>query len=49
VLTIIGEVFALIFIIEAILKIIAKGFILNKQSYLRDPWNVVDFIIAITR
>jgi len=29
-----------------IVKIVALGFVLNKNSYLRDPWNVLDFIIV---
>jgi Ion transport protein len=29
-----------------IIKIVALGFILNSGSYLRDPWNVLDFIIV---
>lgn len=27
-------------------KIIAYGFLLNKNSYLRDAWNILDFIIV---
>lgn len=29
------------------LKIIAKGFITKKFSYLRDPWNILDFGLVI--
>lgn len=47
VLTILGQTFGAIFIIEAITKIIAMGFIVHKNSYLRDAWNVLDFIVAI--
>mmetsp|Transcript_55141 Transcript_55141/g.124132 ORF Transcript_55141/g.124132 Transcript_55141/m.124132 type:complete len:1891 (+) Transcript_55141:150-5822(+) len=35
-----------IFLTESVLKIIAWGLILNKKSYLRDPWNVLDFIVV---
>jgi hypothetical protein len=31
-----------------ILKILAYGFIFNKKSYLRDSWNLMDFIIVST-
>lgn len=31
-----------------ILKIFGLGFILNRHSYLRDPWNVLDFVIVVT-
>ena len=38
----------IIFSLEAILKIIAFGFTLNgKTSYLRNLWNMLDFIIVI--
>ena len=33
---------------EAILKIISMGFILHKNSYLRDAWNWLDFVVVIT-
>lgn len=36
-----------IFSIEAILKIVAKGFILDKGSYLKDVGNRIDFFIVI--
>ena len=36
-----------IFIVEAILKIIASGFLLNyKGSYLRNGWNILDFFVT---
>jgi len=31
-----------------VLKILALGFILNKGSYLRDSWNILDFIIVMS-
>ncbi|KAG8175505.1 hypothetical protein JTE90_009139 [Oedothorax gibbosus] len=40
-------VFLVIYTIEMIIKIIAKGFILNKYSYLRNPWNWLDFIVVL--
>ena len=37
-----------IFSLEALLKIITFGFLLNgKKSYLRDTWNLLDFTIVI--
>ena len=30
------------------LKIMGLGFIMNEGSYLRDSWNVLDFLIVIT-
>lgn len=31
-----------------VLKMIAKGFVLNKYSYLRNGWNVLDFVVVST-
>lgn len=48
VLAICDLVFTSIFTLEAALKIIALGFMCNgKRSYLRDAWNVLDFIIVL--
>ena len=36
-----------IFTIEAMLKIITTGFLFNKKnSYLRNSWNILDFLIV---
>ena len=43
---IIENVFLALYSLEMILKIIGLGFFCNKGSYLRDPWNVLDFIIV---
>jgi len=40
-------VFTVYYIIEACLKIIGFGFIMHKLSYLRDRWNVIDFIVVV--
>jgi hypothetical protein len=38
----------IVFMSEALIKIIAHGFFFNgKSSYLRDGWNFLDFIILI--
>lgn len=29
-----------------LLKIFAKGFVVNKYSYLRNSWNILDFIVV---
>jgi len=29
------------------MKIIAMGFIIHKNSYLRDTWNWLDFIVVV--
>ena len=44
----VNTTFSLIFMIEAIMKIIAYGFLLNgDQSYLKTSWNVLDFLIVV--
>ncbi|CAH8457834.1 unnamed protein product [Schistosoma turkestanicum] len=37
-----------IFTCEAFLKIIALGFILHSGSYLRNIWNILDFVVVVT-
>ena len=29
-----------------VVKIVALGFLLNEGAYIRDPWNILDFIIV---
>ena len=43
----INIVFNLFFSLEIFIKIIATGFLFNKNSFLRNGWNVIDFIIVI--
>ncbi|XP_050539645.1 sodium channel protein 60E-like isoform X2 [Daktulosphaira vitifoliae] len=38
-------VFLAIYTAEMVIKTISKGFILNKYTYLRNPWNWLDFIV----
>eukprot|EP01060_Flectonema_neradi_P008437 TRINITY_DN1601_c4_g1_i1.p1 TRINITY_DN1601_c4_g1~~TRINITY_DN1601_c4_g1_i1.p1 ORF type:complete len:2245 (+),score=298.91 TRINITY_DN1601_c4_g1_i1:109-6843(+) len=40
-------VFLVLFSAEATLKVIAMGFLIGQHTYLRDPWNVVDFVIVV--
>jgi voltage-dependent calcium channel L type alpha-1D len=46
-LDILGHIFLAFFAAEAIIRVIAKGFVLHPNSYLRDPWNVFDLIVVI--
>jgi hypothetical protein len=32
---------------ECVLKIFAMGFVFGRNSYLRDGWNVLDFIVVL--
>ena len=37
----------IVFTIEAVLKIIAVGFLFaGKNSYIREAWNILDFVIV---
>ena len=37
----------IIFALECALKIIVYGFMINgKESYMRNPWNIIDIIIV---
>ena len=38
-------IFTTIYSIEALIKILARGFILDKNSFLRNPWNWLDLIV----
>lgn len=38
-------VFLAMYTTEMVVKIIAKGFLLNKYTYLRNPWNWLDFVV----
>lgn len=38
-------IFLGIYTLEMVIKTIAKGFILNKYTYLRNPWNWLDFVV----
>lgn len=39
-------VFLVIFTLEAIMKVVAYGFVLHPGSYLRNGWNILDFFIV---
>ena len=40
--------FLILYTIEMTLKIFGLGFIFNRNAYLRDYWNILDFIIVTT-
>ena len=42
-----GSCFTVLFAIECITKIIAMGFIVHKNSYMRDYWNWLDILVVI--
>jgi len=39
------EVFQILYTIEMGIKILSMGFLFNYGAYLRDPWNILDFVI----
>ena len=41
-------IFLIFYTSEMVIKIMGLGFILSKNAYLRDPWNVLDFVIVCT-
>ncbi len=41
-------IFMVIFTIEMCTKILALGFILHKNSYMRNLWNFMDFIVVVS-
>jgi Mg2+/Co2+ transporter CorB len=47
VLNILNKIFTFMFLGESIIKILAMGFIMHENSYLRDGWNILDFFIVI--
>lgn len=40
-------IFTTIYTFESCLKVIARGFILEQFTYLRDPWNWLDFVVIL--
>jgi len=36
-----------IFTAEAIIKITAYGFVMHPGAYLRNSWNIIDFVIVV--
>ena len=41
--------FTFFFFIECVMKILGKGFITDEKAYLRDSWNVLDFMVVTSR
>jgi Ion transport protein len=46
--TAVEYIFLACYTFEMILKILGLGFIFNKGAYLRDPWNILDFVIVMS-
>ena len=41
-------VFLGIYVVEMVIKLLARGFIVHRYTYLRDPWNWLDFIVIVS-
>ncbi|XP_037985392.1 sodium channel protein type 5 subunit alpha-like [Motacilla alba alba] len=41
------HVFTAVYTIEILIKVVARGFVWNEFTFLRDPWNCLDFSIII--
>jgi hypothetical protein len=42
------NVFLALYTIEMVMKILGFGFIMAPNSYIRDPWNILDFVIVVS-
>ncbi|CAI2380762.1 unnamed protein product [Moneuplotes crassus] len=40
--------FSAVFLAECVIKIIAQGFVMGPETYLRDGWNILDFLVVCT-
>jgi Ion transport protein len=40
--------FTCFFIFEAVLKVIARGFVIHPESYLRNGWNLIDSVVVVS-
>jgi len=36
-----------IFLLEAVMRVIANGFVLDQDSYLRNAWNIIDATVVL--
>lgn len=43
-----GLIFNAIFTFEALVKISAMGFVMHRNSYLREGFNVIDFVVVVS-
>lgn len=46
-LPVLDIVITLVFFIEMMLKIVAHGFITESNTYMRNTWNFIDFVIIV--
>lgn len=41
-------VYTILFVVEAVMKIIANGLIIHPESFLRNGWNLIDSVVVIS-
>jgi hypothetical protein len=41
-------IISVFFVGEAVIKIISMGFIIGENTYLKDSWNILDFVIVFS-
>ena len=47
-MTILDASLTFVFTLEAVMKILADGFIMcGSKSYIRSPWNILDFLVVL--
>jgi hypothetical protein len=42
-----GYWFTVVFTIECMIKVIGMGFVWGRGAYLRDAWNILDFVVVV--
>jgi hypothetical protein len=45
--SVVENIFNALYLTEFVLKFSGMGFVLSKNSYLRDYWNIIDFVIIL--
>jgi hypothetical protein len=40
-------IISIIFVFEFVVRVIVQGFYWGEKTYLKDPWNILDFIIVL--
>lgn len=46
-MTLLSNIISGVFIFEACVKIITLGFVFGKNTYLKDGFNILDFVIVV--
>ena len=42
------KIFIIFYTFEAVFKILGSGLFFSKHAYLRDSWNILDFVIVVS-